>query len=415
MKNKSKKSKLNSLILQWIREGISEEEIRIFCRVWYAGKEKFQELGEWEVERRINKRFKKVKEYMAKQETKGKEMSEAREISRMSLLVVLESLKDILIQKSIIDEQIGVLSFVYGRFFCKSEMSRACSPVISEMEGFPNFAVNGSDFYRFLQRGKTEMIQIRVKDSKLLVSHKNTKASFACTECFSFKIPDKWDGLIEEFAELFHRVAAYASKSFLNPVLMAVSIQEKIMMAADGFMFYQITGEKSLMKNPVLIPASSSIFLKSLKPNKCKGYKSQIYFKNSDGYIGVCSLLGGEPFHIDHMVEDQWKAEKVKFSKTAIPALDRCSVFVEKLRFDSQKQMTVSLKGNVAIFHVETSEGGIREKVEIKCEGKGKDRKFSIRPDLFKECLQKNREVLLGKKTMQIKGDDFWFVSALIQ
>lgn len=342
-------------------------------------------------------------------------MTKKVQIQRDGFLEALERLTLLMKEKSQADESVGRISFHGDRLYCKTEDTRA-SHEVPFLDGFDTFAIEGLDLYHYLQRLSDDTITVILEGDALVIQGKRAKAKFALFEPFHFPLPEKWKSIGKDFLPILLEAAKYVSKSYYRPVLTTVAVQEDFMKASDGLVFYEKKSEVGtfLRKEPTLIPGPSVPFIKSIIPDKFHVEDNILYFKQQPWLIGACSLLGGSYPPDTNIKNDFKKGVPVEFSKSTKEAVDRCSVFVETSRFEEDKKVFVELKNKEAILTVRSVTGRNREVVKVKYPDTLEGLVFCLRPDFFSEVLIRSNVFHLCEQSLQIKGDDFWFATALI-
>lgn len=337
-------------------------------------------------------------------------------VNRESFLAALEPLLAFLKQKSLVDDQVGQVSYTNGRFFCKTEDSKMTTPAPDDLPvSFQPFATSGEDLVRYLQRMKNEDFTLSFEgESQLVVSSKKSKASFICTPGFEFSFPNKWKKIGPDLSESFSEVSKYAAKNFYKPALTGVHIQGKRMEACDSYQLLRLEQDMPFFEENVLAPASFSSVLSLVKPTKYLLKDNLLYLKNAKGIVCVCSVLGGAFPSMDKLESDQKTGVEVSFSSSAADAVERCSVFTDRLKFEEEKILKVSFKGGKAYFSVSSFVGTSKESVQVKYPESIEGLSFSVRPSLLIDCLKRSQKMLVGKRAVHIKSEGSWFVSALI-
>ena len=114
------------------------------------------------------------------------------------------------------------------------------------------------------------------------------------------------------------------------------------------------------------------------------------------------------------MEADLETGDEITFAEETIDAIARCSIFVENSRFEEEKKVYVTLKGGYGILSIKAAVGSNKEKVKVKYPKNLDGVTFCLRPDFFAEVLKKGSTFMLCDASLQIKSDEHWCVSALI-
>lgn len=336
-------------------------------------------------------------------------------VNREALVKALDPLLAFLKQKSLVDDQVGMVSFEKGRLYCKTEDAKMTAVCPFEMEDFVPFATSGEDLFRYLQRTKTDEVVLEVeKESLLKVTAKRAKASFHCRESFSFEYPTKWKKIGPGAVSVLVEASKYAAKTFYKPALTGVHINGKEVEGCNSYQMLRITTDIPIFTERILFPASLVPIFSSLEPYKYVLEDNMLFLKNKKGVVCVCVVLGGKFPSMEGLQNDLGSAASVSFSSTIADAVERCSVFTERLKFEEEKMLSIQFKGGKAYLKVQSFIGASNEVVSSKYPKEVEGRSFSIRPGLFAQCLQQSQKVLVGKKAIHIKTEDSWFVSAMI-
>lgn len=339
---------------------------------------------------------------MSKLQVKTQELKEALE--RMVLLIR---------ERSQADETVGRVSYKNGRFYCKTEDTRA-SLEVPFLEKSEEFCVEGMDFFRYIQKLSDESITLDFGKT-LLVQGKRTKAQFPLFEPFDFPLPSKWKTIGPDFIPTLEEVSKYVSKTYYRPVLTAVCVIGNMMQAADSLLYYRKFGKETFLQTKeVLIPGPSVPFIKLLDPDKFYIDDNIMYFKQRPTLIGACSLLSGAYPDVTRMEQDFGKGQKITFSEDTREAVERCAIFTEGERFDDNKKISVTLKEGRALLTTKAVVGSNKERVDASYDKNLEGTSFCLRPSFFADILSKGTELSLCAESLQIKNDSIWCVSAIM-
>jgi len=329
------------------------------------------------------------------------------------LRITLEKIILLIKEKSLADENVGKVSYRNGRFWCKTEDTKA-SIKAPFLEGMPDFCIEGLDLLRYLQKVDKKEIDLEKENNLLFIRGKRSKASFSCFESFSFSLPKKWDKIGPGFLEGVKEARNYISKSFYRPVLTTVCVKENSIQASNGLVYFRTLGEDDfLKKEETLIPGSGISFLVTLNPSEYCIDDTMIYFRKDSDFVGACALMGGVYPDVVEMKKDYEKGKFVSFHSQTKNVIERCSVFVERMRFEEEKEVYVTLKRKKAYIKVKSNIGSNEEIFKAKYDESLEGLSFCLRPDFFLKILEKSTKFLICTNSIQLKNKTLWLVAAL--
>ena len=293
-------------------------------------------------------------------------------------------------------EQTTSFAFVHGTVVTyNDEICIMCPLPDFDLTG----AIKADEFYKFIQKVKSETIDFEVMDNTIMMKSGRARAEFSLKTEITLPLDEtavmrklKWADLPESFNAGGKLASAAASNDFTNAKLTCVHVTKKgIMEASDN---YRIVTWDVMQKMPVddfLIPAHSLKEAIRLNPDKIALTEGWVHFKNVEsGVVISCRIFEEEYVNITPTIQKYSSGtKKVKFPDVLSIVLDKAEIFAQQQNSDGS--VTITVKSGKMCVESRSDTAIFRE--VINCEN-SHNFSFSITPYLLKDIL---KEITVGE------------------
>lgn len=331
-------------------------------------------------------------------------------IKKQDLLEALEIVKPGLANQEII-EQSTSFAFMGDRVVTYNDAISISHPINGlELSG----AVRAEELYGFLQKSKSEVVQIAFSDNKLKMKCGSAIAELVfqaevilpVLEIENTGIENEIENA-EDFIDSLDFIKDTCSKDMTRPVLACVHLTEWGMEASDGYQIMRVYSEGFPFSN-LLIPARAIPEIKKINPTRVELSESWIHFANEQNSILSCRIISDK----FPSTEDFFEVDGVNilFPDNMIEIIDRAMVFAKKDHF-MDEELDIKMKNKILLVQSGNDYGKFKEKTKTKY--KGKPVSFSISPYLLKNILNKGGESILGEDKIKFQKEGWEYIATL--
>jgi hypothetical protein len=285
--------------------------------------------------------------------------------------------------------------------------------IMEEIEHDITGVVQGDDFLKFINKIKTDELEMEEEKGELRVIAGKAEAGFPLEKEILIPIDHfsrdfNWKELPENFlSNLFFVSFSCAPKR--DDEYGCIHVRETgEIEATDHYRVAMVKGDKTGFE--MLIPYSQ---LKQLKAFKLTGIdfndtRDWAYFNTEDGTIISVRLLimKGKYHDIDKVVAFEAN-NKLKFNTNFLAILDKAIIFAR----DETDLAEISVNKKEVKLSINRDGTWFREKDKILF--RGDPISFLISPILMKDILLKTRDCALSDDIIKFKGDDWVYVISL--
>lgn len=281
---------------------------------------------------------------------------------------------------------------------------------------FKNIFVKADDFFRIIDKSKSNKIKMTEKGNFLNVRSPNMNVNL--TTILDEEIIDrigmiskslkgpKWKKLPDDFLSSAALCAFAASKQESELTTSCVYINGSKCMATDNdrFASANMTGKMESM----FIKASQLPNLVSIEPIVYAITSSWLHFKNKDNCVFSIRRVDGMFPDFSGVID--FEGTTIKLSNEILEGTDLAKIFIDKL----EPVVTVKISKGRCIVSIK-SDGGTSQH-RSKVDYNGKPIVFTLNPDFLKEMLARSTVITLDNKFSRAKlvTDNFIMITSLL-
>jgi len=327
-------------------------------------------------------------------------------INKNDLQRALEKVKPGLANKEII-EQSTHFAFMGDRVVTyNDEISISCQVLNLDLTG----AVSAQELYAFLNRIKVEEIEAEITENEIRL--KTGKGTAGLVLHPEIRLPLQEMGDIEEWHELpegFMEAMAFCrfscSKDMSRPILTCVHVGEDYMESSDNIRFtYRDLPSGKIPIPEFLIPGATVQDLNHYAATEIATSTGWVHFRTADKTVTFsCRIFDDNYPNTDAILGMTEDPVEIILPKDLPEVLDRASVFA-KAQFDSDTQVTVTLKDRKILIEAKNTAGWFEEELPIRY--RGGMIKFVINPAFLAEMLDKTKSCLISGNKIKFGEED---------
>ena len=329
-------------------------------------------------------------------------------INRTEFKAILEKVKPGLASKEII-EQTSSFAFVDGRVLTFNDEISISHPIDLDITG----VVKSTELYSLLTKVKKEDLTIEVQENQMIVSAGKTKAGIVFQAEIQLPLDEltglefDWKPLPAPVLDAIAFVQECCSTNAAQPILTAVHLTKKAVVASDGFRLAE--WKVKCPVDLVLIPKSSILEVLKFKPSFISTNTGWCHFKHENGAILSCRVIEGKFPNCDSVWINE--GDELTFPDTVKEALERVEIFAKK-DFSMDESIEVLCVGNRLTLRAESDNGWIKEKLSLS--GNEKEFSFNITPVLFRSILKHAKTCIVqGNSKIQFSTDQWRYLALL--
>ena len=188
-------------------------------------------------------------------------------INKKELIKALTTVKPGLASKEMIEQSTSFCFLDNTVVTYNDEISISCPVPGIELKG----AVNAVELYAFVNKVKTEEIDLSINENEILLKAGRSKAGLTLTAEVVLPIEEigkinKWKKLPDKFLDGLAFASAACSRDMSRPVLTCVHINKDVIEGTDSFRAARYFLKESVPIKPTLLPAHICLKVARMKP-----------------------------------------------------------------------------------------------------------------------------------------------------
>lgn len=297
----------------------------------------------------------------------------------------------------------GSFIFSKGRVFTFNNELAVSTPIDVGFTG----AIPAKKFEAFVNKVKTEDIDLVVKGGEVFLSSSKAKAGLRLEESFTLPLEDvgmpaEWFSLPVSFKDAVSLCLFSVGKDYSKEILTNIHIKDNYVESCDNYRATRYildfeTGE-------MLIPAVSAKVICSGNPLKYAIADGWLHFKNAEDVTFSCRCGAGGYPDLSNFVSSE--GEPFDFPEDVAEMMDRAETMSDGER------ASVFLEDGELIISTENNGDWFEESSKIKYDGKPFE--FDIQPKFLKAIVKYKGEVSLCEKVLKFETDVFTHVAQLL-
>jgi len=334
-------------------------------------------------------------------------------VNRLELINALQAVMPGLSQREIILQSTSFVFTEDGAVVTYNDEIAVSHPIKVNFVG----AVPAKEFFAFINKIKTEEIEITASDSEIIVGSK-AKAGLRLEPNITLPIQDlaqpedsDWKKLPKSFCEAASFCMFTVSRDQTKPVLTCLHVNGQYIESTDNYRItrFDMGAEaKKIFKGDhasLLIPAHAAKSIIGYSPISFATTEGWAHFKNAEGLQFSCRIFEEEFPDIEQYMKVS--GDIVQFPASLIDILDKASVF------SNGERVTISLEEGKLLVTSEGTSGWFKEPARVNYEGESIA--FEISPDFMKSIRKITDTAEISKNVMKFSGENFTHIVALIK
>lgn len=327
-------------------------------------------------------------------------------IEKQKLIDILAAVKPGLSSKEVIEQ---TTHFIFGdgevyTYNDKISISHETDLNIGD------FAIQGEELFKILNKLKEEEIDLEIVKNKLQVTAGKTKAVLNIDNEIKvpmIDIPDDFDPLPANFTHAVKFCLFSVSKNMTKPELTCLNITENQVQSCDNFRltFHDLDGELQAF----LLQGSAAEQLIKYSPVEYVIDNSWIHFANESGVIFSCRTVNYTYPDIDSL--SKVEGNDVHLPQSLTESVEKAEILATE-EFEQDRFISLTLSKNKLKVKGEGQLGWIED--EIKIDYKGEKSTLKVHPNHFVDILKHLEKAVIGDNSILFLGDEFCHVISLI-
>jgi len=276
--------------------------------------------------------------------------------------------------------------------------------------------VDAKDTYKIISKVSAEEIKLSESKGKLNIKCKNLNTNLAAVH--NDEVLDRmtivqkslekieYTRLPDNFCEIISACAPTASTQENDQTLTCLSINKNTCIASNN---QKIVGAlfSTEINDSMLLQASEVKNLNSITPIEYSVTEAWMHFKNVDGCIFSLRKIEGE--FPDFSKYFEVMGTDVEFPKQTLEGLDLASILADP----QDPVVNVKVASSFCYITAKSDSGAVNHRAKINY--KGKEIRFKVHPQFFKEMLTHSTTLTVGKTRLKlnINDGDFILITAL--
>lgn len=329
-------------------------------------------------------------------------------IDKTKLKQALETVKPGLANKESIDQATS-FCFLGGHVVTYNDEISISYPIEVDFSG----AVNSTELYAFVNKTKSDVIEMEVVESELLLKANRAKAGLRIQSEVTLPLSEigkvkKWKALPADFLKSLSFCMGAVSKDMSNPKLTCVHVTGAYAEASDNYRLSHFILDSPFKINEFLIPGVICTKVINFSPTEISEGDSWIHFKNADNAILSCRIFS-ETFP-DTSPLLNVNGNEILFPKEIITILERAQDFYKK---DSilNESVKVSFEDKYCKIRAESDNAWFEERA--KCEHSGESIHFNVTPYLLKDILKETSIAYYNKNRLFFETKNWKYLTML--
>lgn len=328
------------------------------------------------------------------------------QIKKSELLKALDIVKPGLASKDIIEQ---ATSFAFSEDHVITFNNEIC--ISYALEGLNiTGAVKAEEFYKLLNKLKSDDLELVVEKNELLIHAGRAKAGLTfhadiklpIQEIYSAKIT-KFKSLPNNFAEACLFAASACSSDLTKPILNCIHITTGFIEGSDGFRLAQHDCETDF---ETIIPAKSIRVVANMNPVKYCLTNGWCHFITESGAMISCRTLYADEYPMTGNITKYVNGEKIALPKSTTDVIERAKVFKSSTQF-----INVTLATNRIRIKSQSETGWYEEELNMLYDGKPLD--FIISSYLLLDILTKTNVCIVTDRLLRFEGQNWIYLACL--
>lgn len=331
-------------------------------------------------------------------------------INRKQLIDMLEKIKPGLAGNKEIIEHSNAFAFLAGESVMAYNDKIA---IFHYMDTGIKGVVQAEELLSLLKRIKKDEVEVNMETGLLCLLSGRTKAGIVLQADLPVHVlqmqaiinkEKKWKKLPTNFVEGVKICMPSVSEDMTRPELTVLHLHNKFMEASDNYRLTRFRLSEAI-QGTLHIPADNLAGIEKIMPATYSVDASWIYFRNEEGVIYCCRLLGEDIKFPDISPFLKSKGIKVVMPTELKEALDRTMVFAGKGQADVFPQVEITLGPKWITIKGKGVTGWIEEKMRVKYDGE--EVNFYISPKLLMDVFDHKLNVQVTKNTLLLSNSRF--------
>lgn len=309
-------------------------------------------------------------------------------INRSELISHLTKAKTAFAQKSILVSK-EVFVFTGSEICSFGENISVSTPFTTDFK----CAIDGNNLIKVISNLTSEVVDINLKDSKLLIVGGKARASLYLEDDFTYSPLDRDDiiskgiDIPQDFKEAISFCSISVSKVALDGVMQNIFIEDDIMASSDNFRISEFT-MTSKIDGSILVPGVSivEVMKYDIKSYLVDG-KSHIYLIDKDKAIFLVNLVIGDFPRYEDILDSISMKKKVIFPEQFVEKVNAASIFIQQE--DNSKEIKVTIQKDKIVCDSTNEVGSICIDTDVTQQDKqAYQGSFTVNPIYLKDILQ---------------------------
>jgi DNA polymerase III sliding clamp (beta) subunit (PCNA family) len=330
-------------------------------------------------------------------------------IDKHILLEALETVKPGLGKNDSIEQSTSFCFVEGGVVTYNDELSIFCPVPNLDLEG----AVNSIELHAFVNKAKSEEIELSIEDNELLLKSAKSKAGLKIEAEVVLPVDEigevgKFKKLPKNFLKALNFTMGACSRDNTKPVLMCVNVTPDRLESSDNYRIAHYDLEESVKVEPFLLHANLCSQVVKFSPVKLAKGDGWIHFINEAKAVMSCRIF--EEDFPDASGAMKVKGNSLKFPKNTLSILERAAPFFKRDKA-MDEFIQLSLADNKLTIKSESASGWFKESSKTEYTGEPID--FGVTPYLLRDILKQTNEASIDGKKLIFQGTNWKYLSLL--
>lgn len=339
------------------------------------------------------------------------------EINRKELLEVLKSVKVGIVKKSNLEQ---ASHFVFTGKEVASYNDQVC--ITHPFKTDFKCTLPAEEFEKILQKIKEDIFTATLKDDRLFIKSKQTKASLVASidneiyECISdlklSKVKKKLQPIPKGFIDGLNMCMFSVSADMTQTHLTCLNVSNNRIVSSDDFRISMYKLPEPINEQ-FLIPGTSVFELVEFPVTKYYLTKTWAYFATDDNCFYCARLVDAQYKDIAYLFDEfeEMKTRPFSFPEDTQKLVDNVSILAEG-EFEMDKRIIISAKDGKVSFKGKNVKGWIEQKLKIDYDGE--PFKILINPIFLSQILHKTAKTKISHDRVLFTTKNFSHLVSLV-
>ena len=266
-------------------------------------------------------------------------------------------------------------------------------------------AVQGSTFYKIIDKHNTNKINIEIDGENLIVKKGKSKSLFPFDSDAKCPIPlkiKKWLDLPNNFLEAVNVCSYTTGKDYTDMRTVCIHVKGAVAESSDSFRMSVFKLENEI-KDELFIPTDALKFFNKCKPIKYCKTKDWCYYQDLNGTI-VChrdiSFSDAYPDLSSILAQEEGYYE-LELPEKLYDSLEKASVFLDG-KVENDKFVSISSSGGKLKILSKGNGGQYSETLKVSFADKIK---FDVHPNYMMSAIERNSTIQINENTIKISSE----------